>query len=171
MAVGERIVAGELTATVLSPARRIDAGSVPNNASVVLLARTGAVDALLLGDIEREAAHDLLLRIRRDAGLAAAVRGLDVVKVAHHGSANLDPDLVAEASAPVGIISVGADNDYGHPAPSALALLRADGYAVYRTDRGGDIAVLDRRGRILVQPTRVSRRGRPRRRAGPARSP
>jgi competence protein ComEC len=154
LALGERISAGEVNATVLSPARRIDAGSVPNNASVVLLARMGEVDALLLGDIEREAAHDLLLRLRRDPALVEAVRHLDVVKVAHHGSANLDPDLVAEAGAPVGIISVGADNDYGHPAPSTLALLRADGYAVYRTDRQGDVSVLDRGGRVLVSPAR-----------------
>ncbi len=155
--VGERIDAGELTATVLGPTRRIDAGSVPNNASVVLLAHTGDVDALLLGDIEREAARDLLLHIHRDPDLGAALRGLDVIKVAHHGSANLDPDLVAEVSAPVGIISVGADNDYGHPAPATLALLRSDGYAVYRTDQDGDIAVLDRGGGVLVEPARLSR--------------
>ena len=38
------------------------------------------------------------------------------------------------------LISVGADNDYGHPAESALRpLAQAD---VYRTDRDGDLAVV-----------------------------
>ena len=94
------------------------------------------------------------MRLRRDPMLDVEVRQLDVVKVAHHGSANLDPDLVAEVAAPVGIISVGAKNDYGHPAPSTLALLRTDGYAVYRTDRCGDVAVLDRNGAVYVSSTR-----------------
>ncbi len=154
VAVGERVEAGWLRATVLAPERRIDAGSVPNNASVVLLAHDGAVDALLLGDVEKEAAHDLLLRLRRDPGLASQMAHLDVVKVAHHGSANLDPGLVALTRAPLAVISVGKDNDYGHPAPSTLALLRADGYAVYRTDQRGDVAVLDRGGEVLVSPAR-----------------
>jgi len=38
------------------------------------------------------------------------------------------------------VISVGADNDYGHPAPSTLGALRADGFTVSRTDEDGDIA-------------------------------
>ncbi len=154
VSLGERVDTGWVHATVLGPVRRIDAGSVPNNASVVLLVHDGAVDALLLGDIEREAAHDLLLRLRREPALAAQVRGLDLVKVAHHGSANLDPELLALIRAPVAVISVGKDNDYGHPAPSALALLRSDGYAVYRTDRRGDVAVLDRDGEVRVSPAR-----------------
>lgn len=154
LALGEVLRAGELTATVLGPGRRIEAGSVPNNGSVVLLVSTGGVDALLLGDIEREAAHDLLLRLRRDPALAESVQHLDVVKVAHHGSANLDPELVAAVEAPAAVISVGADNDYGHPAPSTLALLRADGYAVYRTDRQGDLAVVDTDRGVVIAPAR-----------------
>ncbi len=154
LAAGDRVDVGWVHATVLSPVRRIDAGSVPNNASVVLAVHDGAVDALLLGDIEREAAHDLLLRLRRDPALAAQTANLDVVKIAHHGSANLDADLVREIRAPVGVISVGKDNDYGHPARSTLTTLRQDGYAVYRTDRQGDVAVLDRTGEVLVRPAR-----------------
>ena len=139
---GDRITLGEVDAVVWSPWRRIAAGSVPNNASVVLLARTGPVDALLLGDVEREAAHDLLLRLRRDPRMTARVADLDVVKTPHHGSANLDEELMAAVAAPVGIVSVGADNDYGHPTAAHLALLRRLGYAVYRTDERGDVALV-----------------------------
>ncbi len=69
---GDRLAVGEVTAAVWSPWRRIADGSVPNNASLVLAVRTGTVDALLLGDVEREAAHDLLLRIRREPSMALA---------------------------------------------------------------------------------------------------
>jgi competence protein ComEC len=147
---GDRIGIGQLTADVWSPWRRIADGSVPNNASLVLAARTGTVDALLLGDVEREAAHDLLLRIRREPSMALAATGFEVVKTPHHGSANLDDDLMAAVASPVGIISVGEDNDYGHPAPHHLDVLRHDGYAIYRTDQRGDVAVVERGGVVRV---------------------
>lgn len=41
------------------------------------------------------------------------------------------------------VVSVGADNDYGHPAAAHLALFRAQGFAVVRTDLSGDIALVD----------------------------
>ena len=78
--------------------------------------------------------------------MAAAARGFEVVKTPHHGSANLDDELMAAVRAPVGVVSVGEDNDYGHPAPRHLDVLRRNGYAVYRTDRQGDVAVVERPG-------------------------
>ncbi|MBT9257902.1 ComEC/Rec2 family competence protein [Phycicoccus sp. MAQZ13P-2] len=151
---GDRVRLGEVDAVVWSPWRRIAEGSVPNNASVVLAARTGDVDALLLGDVEREAAHDLLLRLRRDPAMAAAARGFELVKTPHHGSANLDEGLMAAVRAPVAVVSVGADNDYGHPTPAHLALLRRLGSAVYRTDQRGDVALVERRDGLRVVTAR-----------------
>lgn len=150
---GDRLHLGEVDALVWSPWHRIAAGSVPNNASVVLAARVGGVDALLLGDVEREAAHDLLLRLRRDPRMGDTAAGFEVVKTPHHGSANLDDDLMAVVRAPVAIVSVGADNDYGHPAPHHLDLLRRLGYAVYRTDERGDVAVVERSGGAVAVVT------------------
>jgi competence protein ComEC len=40
------------------------------------------------------------------------------------------------------LVSVGADNDYGHPNPGILALLRRAGALVRRTDESGDLAVV-----------------------------
>ena len=49
---------------------------------------------------------------------------MDVLKVAHHGSADTGlAALLAEATPELAVISVGAGNPYGHPAPSALAAL------------------------------------------------
>ncbi len=147
---GDRLSWPGVTAEVWWPQRRISSGSVPNNASVVLSVRSGAVDLLLLGDVEHEAAHAVLLELRRDPVMAARAGSFDVVKVAHHGSSNLDEDLMAEVAAPVAVISVGRDNDYGHPSRKALEVLRRNGYAVFRTDQRGDVAVVERGGQVGV---------------------
>lgn len=139
-----------VSADVWWPARRLAAGSVPNNASVVLAVRSGPVDLLLLGDVEREAAHAMLLELRREAATSGRVESFDVVKVAHHGSGNLDEDLMELVRAPVAVISVGKDNDYGHPSPKALEVLRRNGYAVFRTDQRGDVAIVSADSGVAV---------------------
>ncbi|MFQ6170408.1 ComEC/Rec2 family competence protein [Oryzobacter sp. R7] len=151
---GDRLRVGEVDVAVWSPVRRIAAGSVPNNASLVLAARSGSVDALLLGDVEREAARDLLLRMRREPSMAAAARGFEVVKTPHHGSANLDEELMAAVRSPLAVISVGADNDYGHPAARHLEVLRRGGSVVLRTDLHGDVAVVERGGDVRAVTSR-----------------
>src|SRR5699024_392006 len=121
---GESLTWGEATATTWWPARRVPGGSVANNASIVLHVRVAEVSALLLGDIEQEAGRALRLALRRDPAMAAAAADLDVVKMPHHGSSNLDEGFMDEVAAPVALVSVGADNTYGHPTPSALARAR-----------------------------------------------
>ena len=85
----------------------------------------------------------MLLAMRRDPVMAAAAADLDVVKMPHHGSSNLDEDFMDRVAAPVAIISVGEDNTYGHPTPAALRWARDHGARVLRTDQDGDIAVVD----------------------------
>ncbi|MEU6804362.1 ComEC/Rec2 family competence protein, partial [Streptomyces neyagawaensis] len=80
------------------------------------------------------------------AGLAA----VDVVKVAHHGSAYQDPTLIRATAPRLALISVGADNPYGHPAPSTVAALRGGGATVLRTDEDGAIAVAGTAEELLV---------------------
>ena len=150
VAAGDRLSFGDATAQVWAPVRRIAAGSVPNNASVVLAVHVGEVEALMLGDVEREAAHDLVLRMRRDPQMASAAMQFDVVKTPHHGSANLDATLMSAVRAPVAVISVGKDNDYGHPTAAHLAMLRGNGYTAYRTDQRGNIAIVQRGDRLEV---------------------
>ena len=50
----------------------------------------------------------------------------------------------------VAAIEVGAGNDYGHPAPSTLAALRAVPH-VYRTDRDGTVVLRVAGGRMRVE--------------------
>ncbi|MFJ2234204.1 ComEC/Rec2 family competence protein [Streptomyces sp. NPDC087859] len=109
----------------------------PNDASVALLVRSGGLRFLLLGDLEPPAQRALL---RSPAG--PLLGGVDVLKVAHHGSAYQDPELIRRAAPRLALISVGRDNTYGHPAPGTVAALRGQGAMVLRTDEDGALAVL-----------------------------
>lgn len=131
---------------VLWPSYVIHEGSVPNNDSVVLLVHSQGLRLLLLGDVETPAARQVDLALK---ALPGGPR-VDVLKVAHHGSALQDPGLVQDADAPLALISVGAGNVYGHPAPNTIRLLQQTGALVRRTDQDGDIAVVSRHGRLAV---------------------
>ncbi|MEJ1196135.1 MULTISPECIES: ComEC/Rec2 family competence protein [unclassified Streptomyces] len=108
----------------------------PNDASVTLLVRTAGLRLLLLGDLEPPAQRELA---RSPAG--AALEGVDVLKVAHHGSAHQDAGLIRKVAPRLALISCGEDNTYGHPAPGTVEALRAQGATVLRTDRDGALAV------------------------------
>jgi competence protein ComEC len=135
---GERRRTGDLGWEVLWP--RPAPAPEPegaNDASVTLLVRSAGLRLLLLGDLEPPAQRALL-----SSPAAAQVRGVDVLKVAHHGSAYQDPDLIRAAAPRLALISCGADNTYGHPAPSTVAALRDGGAVVLRTDEDGALAVV-----------------------------
>jgi competence protein ComEC len=110
-----------------------------NAASVTLLVTPGTACAsaclsgLLLGDLGEESQARLLG--------AAALGPVDVVKVAHHGSADQSGRFYEVVHARVGLIGVGTDNDYGHPTANLLAILAATGTAAYRTDVDGLVLV------------------------------
>ncbi|MFI7136444.1 ComEC/Rec2 family competence protein [Streptomyces massasporeus] len=117
----------------------------PNDASVAMLVRTAGLRLLLLGDLEPPAQRALA---RSPA--AEALEGVDVLKVAHHGSVYQDPGLIRRAAPRLALISCGEDNSYGHPAPGTVAALRAGGAAVLRTDRDGALAVAGGGGELRV---------------------
>ena len=64
----------------------------------------------------------------------------DVLKVAHHGSAYSTSmaflDLIRPSDA---VISVGANNTYGHPSPDTLSRLADSGANIFRTDLDGNV--------------------------------
>lgn len=134
---GQTYTVGGVTLSVVGPTKRL-AGtrSDPNNNSLMLLARVRGVRILLAGDAEEEE-QQALLDSTGGAGLAA-----DVLKVAHHGSAFQDPAFLDVVHPKIAVVSVGADNPYGHPNPSVLARLGRHGARVVRTDRSGDAAAV-----------------------------
>jgi competence protein ComEC len=72
------------------------------------------------------------------------------LKVPHHGSAYQSQAFLRAVHASVGVISVGLDNDYGHPSPALLHELSRLGIRAERTDLGGDVAVALRDGGLSV---------------------
>ncbi len=106
-----------------------------NNTSVVVLLRYGGFRALLTGDAEAPVEQLLLDR--------GALSPVDVLKVGHHGSdSGTTPAFLAAVTPSVAVISVGMDNDYGHPHRSTLDHLAAvPGMAVFRTDLDGTVEV------------------------------
>ncbi|WP_370864879.1 ComEC/Rec2 family competence protein [Nocardioides agariphilus] len=138
---------GDVTLQVLwprpdSPAVGPGDGSTANAASVVLLVEVAGVRLLLTGDLEPPG----------QAALARALPGLrvDILKVPHHGSPHQDLDWLESLGARFAVVSVGADNDYGHPAPQVLEALSGAGTEVLRTDRDGDVLFAVRGGRLVA---------------------
>lgn len=138
--------AGDLRWEVLGPAQRPIAtgnaggeeGSGPNDASLVVRLDAADLSVLSLGDLETDGQRRL--RSALAAGPSTA-GGIDVVVVAHHGSAKQLPALYEAIRPRVAVISVGIDNDYGHPAPSALRMLEHLGVPVLRTDLCGTTVI------------------------------
>jgi hypothetical protein len=58
----------------------------------------------------------------------------------HHGSKDLDPDFAKTVGERLTLITVGAPNPYGLPAPEAVAAYAARG-PVFRTDQDGRVLV------------------------------
>ena len=60
------------------------------------------------------------------------------------------PDVLSRLRPEVAVVEVG-HNDYGHPAPSTLAALRAAGVRTWRTDRDGTVKLsVDEREGVSV---------------------
>ncbi|MGH8774824.1 MAG: hypothetical protein ACRDWI_06530 [Jiangellaceae bacterium] len=77
----------------------------------------------------------------------------------HHGSGHQDPRLLAGLGADVALVTVGAENTYGHPAAETIELLERSGMLVRRTDVHGSLAVVrmdDGSLGVVTGGTRVS---------------
>ena len=140
---GEVLRAGPLRLDVLWPARPPDAATArlgdPNDRAIVARVSEGAFDVLLTADAE----SPITLPLR--------VPAVDVLKVAHHGSADPGlPALLTRLHAQLAAIEVGLHNPYGHPAPATLRDLRAVPRVV-RTDRDGTVRVTVASGRMTVR--------------------
>ena len=106
-----------------------------NNRSVTLVVRYGRFSAFLSGDSEVRQLNFLTGR--------GAVTPVTVLKAPHHGSHNGFTAAFLRAARPeVIVISVGRNNQYGHPRMQAVAAFSSTARQVYRTDWNGTITVL-----------------------------
>jgi competence protein ComEC len=131
LAEGGEIDSGGLRLSALWPPRELigETSEDPNLLCLVLIARWRHFSMLLTGDAEAES-------VPIDPG------PVDVLKVAHHGSADSGLDELLERTVPkLAVISVGAENPFGHPTGPTLDELREHGVPMMRTDRGGEIDI------------------------------
>lgn len=97
-----------------------------NNYSAVLRIEYGQTAYLFTGDAEDVSEEEML-----SSGVTLES---DLLKVGHHGSKSSSTVSFLQAVQPkYVVISVGTDNDYGHPTAKAV------GAQVYRTDQQGTI--------------------------------
>lgn len=130
---GDTLRFGGLDVRVLAPtesdiARGPLRGKQENNTSLVLEIAYGHTRALLTGDAEK----------LEEQQIAAAAGPIDLLKVAHHGSASsTTPELLAATQPRFAAISVGFRNSYHHPRAEVIERLVRSGTRVYRTDAFG----------------------------------
>jgi competence protein ComEC len=121
---------------VLGPPNEFFEGTsadVDNN-GVVLRLSWGEISFLLTADIRWEGEFEL---IKQRANLKSTV-----LKVAHHGSkTSATPQFLAVVDPQIAVISVGANNTFGHPSPEVVEKLKGKlgEDNVYLTSQNGTI--------------------------------
>jgi len=134
-----------LACEVLHPTGDPDPEDKANNASAVTRWTWGQVTFLLPGDIEQEVESALV-------GSGQPLQAT-VLKAPHHGSDTSSSAAFLQAVNPqLVVISVGADNRFGHPSPEMLE--RVAGRTVLRTDERGTIEIVTDGSRLWVRTER-----------------
>jgi len=130
---GGKISLGDIHLCILHPERLV---SERNDNSIVLVLSFLGWDFLFAGDISQNIEDDLRLH-----GLLSDV---DVLKIPHHGSNTSSSSVFLEALSPeISVISVGENNQYGHPTADVLDRIGcvARGSSIFRTDVHGSVTI------------------------------
>ena len=131
---GDCFTLGDVSLTVLGPVKSYPD---PNNTSIVIMAEYGTTRFLFTGDMEKDAENDML-----DYWGGRYSWNCDVLKSGHHGSSTSSGyRLIYETDPEYVVISVGADNSYGHPHKETIALYQDAGLPIFRTDELGHVIV------------------------------
>ena len=124
---GDEFDLGELHVQILGP---LHCYADINNMSLIIKITFGNTSFLFTGDAEWEAEHDLL-----NAGVDLSA---DVLKVGHHGSeSSTSYWFLREVSPSYAVISVGKENQYGHPSENTIRKLQDADVNIIRTDLSG----------------------------------
>ncbi len=144
---GESFEFGDGTVTFVGPVT--ESYYDINNTSIVTKITFGETSFLFTGDAERESEADIIA-----AGFDLSAT---ILKVGHHGSENSTSyPFLREIMPEIAVISVGTDNDYGHPTEAVLSRLRDAEVKVYRTDMQGHIIVKGNGKDFIITPEKNS---------------
>lgn len=141
---GDEFSLGGAQVRILGPT---DPQAEGNNSSIVLKVTFGDTSFLFTGDAEREEEQELL-----ESGYDLEST---VLKVGHHGSDTSTSYLFLRTVNPqYAVISVGADNTYGHPTEAVLSRLRDADVKTCRTDLQGTITAVSDGKKVTFQTER-----------------
>lgn len=106
-----------------------------NEEGLSVLGTVGDFDVLLTGDADSYVEHMMVKYF--------TIPNIELLVVGHHGAGDsTGMELLGWARPELGIISVGADNSYGHPDQDTLERLHRSGVEVHRTDQEGTVTVV-----------------------------
>ena len=149
---GERIRDGAMEFLCLYPEsdkEQIYGQGERNNQSMVLCMKYKDFSMLLTGDVEKEGEKDILEYV--DQTSFDKLNGIDVLKVAHHGSSGSSGEEFLEAFRPaMSIISCGKNNSYGHPHEETIERLEKTKGRILSTVECGSITFKIKKGKIKV---------------------
>lgn len=121
-----------------------------NHDSVAFRLEMNGRNFLFTGDMDLEAEEEIV-QLARQKGISAEP-GIDVLKVAHHGSKTSTGEDWLEFWQPAAaVISAGVNNLYGHPKAEVLERLQDHQAAIFRTDQQGEIQMRVRTEGIKVR--------------------
>lgn len=130
---------GELSWQVLSPSKAASEAEDSNDGSIVLTFSAPEFNLLALADLGERGQMRL---VENNPQLVSKLHGKPfILKVAHHGSADMYPELYEALSPEVALVGVGIKNGYGHPTQRALKALSFGDTRIFRTDTDGSIAI------------------------------
>ncbi len=161
---GQKLEAGDLVIEILGPSAEVINATRPgktNNASVITRADFHQLSFLLTGDAEAGIESALVRKydpLPPQTADSPFIRGrkllnVDVLKAGHHGSKTSTSQVLLDAVSPSAVvISVGADNSYGHPHP--IVLSRLANYQTWRTDQHGSVKFIRTDDQWLLKTTK-----------------
>ncbi len=146
-AVGETYTLGDAAFTIVCPEQY--GAKEANDNSIGLRLAYGDNSFLICGDAGVEMEEKML-----SGGVAL---DSDVYLASHHGSGgSSSPEFLEAVSPQIVVISVGADNSYGHPAQRVLDDIAKVGAGVYRTDECGTIRIASDGEQLTVTTERTA---------------
>lgn len=113
-----------------------------NEASIGLLIQYGDFEYFTAGDLTGGGAPGGYETKDLETFAGEIVGDIDILHVGHHGSSSSTNETFLEEIKPeAAVISVGRDNDYGHPTETVINRLEAIGADIYRTDLMGTLEI------------------------------
>jgi len=75
-----------------------------------------------------------------------------ILKISHHGSDSAnDPSFQTAISPDMAVISVGANNSYGHPSSEVVNRIKQAGIKIWRTDQAGSVLFYSNNSKIYFK--------------------